>query len=65
MSRSKVRCPNHSDKARASAMAIGSMDIDRHRDINDLNAMRRVVLVYMPLMALTPLITATLYLFGR
>ena len=65
MARPTSHRTDRSTAAQPAAMAIGSMELDRHRDIDDLNGMRRVVLFYMPLLALTPVVTATLYLIGR
>lgn len=64
MRMSRVRKLKRQAEAAGKAMAIGSLESDRDRDIDDWHAMRRVVFIYMPLMALAPVIASALWFIG-
>jgi hypothetical protein len=59
-----MRKLNRRVEAARQAMAIGSLESDLVRDIADWQAMRRVVTVYMPLLALAPVLAGVLFFIG-
>lgn len=64
MRRLQQRRLSRSVDAARKAMAVGSLEMDRDRDIADLETMRRIVMIYMPLLALGPIIAGAIYLMN-
>lgn len=64
MRRLRMRKLNRRVEAARQAMAIGSLECDQARDIADWHAMRRIVTVYMPLLAAGPVLAGVLFFMG-
>lgn len=44
---------------------VASLEGDRDRDIEDLDAMRRLLTLYIPIMALCPIIASAIYFMSN
>ena len=64
MRRSTSRSLDTTADAARRAMAVGSLEFDRQRDISDWETIRRILTVYMPLMATVPVLGSLIYFWN-